>query len=217
MRALIYSRPNSALSSSLAFDKLQKTANAVPFVGTERAANFAMANLIDLESRDDRGNLRVVVESPKGSKAKIKYNPALGVFELQRLIAATGYPYDWGFVPGTLAADGDPLDAMVIHDDHTWPGVVIPCVGIAVLKLIEAKAGEAETRRNDRLIAVPAASMVRRAGKALDSDTRVLLEQFFVATGELANKRILIEGWGAEDAAAVALARAAEAYDAKRS
>jgi inorganic pyrophosphatase len=175
-----------------------------------------MANLIDLGSRDERGNLRVVVESPKGSTAKIKYNPLLGVFELQRLIAPTGYPYDWGFVPGTLAEDGDPLDAMVIHDDHTWPGVIIPCVGIGLLKLLETKAGEAAPRRNDRLIAVPAASLARRASVELEPETRALLEQFFVATGELANKRIQIEGWGGDGAAAVALARAAEAYDAKR-
>jgi len=175
-----------------------------------------MANLIDLNSRDDAGNVRVVVESPKGSNAKLKYNPALGVFELQRFIGESGYPHDWGFVPGTLAADGDPLDALVIHEGQTWPGVVIPSVGIALLKVTETKAGEPESRRNDRLIVVPAFALAQTGRAELASGVRAHLEQFFVATGELAKKRVRVEGWGHEGEAAEALARACAAYDAKR-
>jgi len=175
-----------------------------------------MTNLIDLSSRDDAGNLRVVIETPKGSLAKIKYNPSFAAFELQRFVSASGYPYDWGFVPSTIAADGDPLDAMVIHDGHTWPGVVIPSLSIGLLKLVEAKAGETNTRRNDRLIAVPVASLRAGAGIQLSPEIRLLLERFFVATGELARKRVSIEGWASEGELADALARACEAYDAKR-
>jgi inorganic pyrophosphatase len=184
--------------------------------GVQSVVGRAMANLIDLGCRDDEGNIRVVVEAPKGSTAKLKYNPLLDVFQLQRFIAATGYPYDWGFVPGTLAADGDPLDAMVIHSGRTWPGVVIPCVALGLLKLSEAKAGESETRRNDRLIAMPVASVAQDSRAEIAPQTRTLLEQFFVATGELAKKRISIDGWGSEQEATDALARAAEAYAAKR-
>jgi inorganic pyrophosphatase len=175
-----------------------------------------MANLIDLACRDERGNIRVVVEAPKGSTAKIKYDPVVGAFQLQRFIAATGYPYDWGFVPGTLAADGDPLDAMVIHSGQTWPGVIIPCVPIGLLKLVEAKDGVSETRRNDRLIATPVASLGVTPRVQLEHDTRTSLEQFFVATGETAGKRVSLEGWGDASEAELALAAAAEAYAAKR-
>lgn len=175
-----------------------------------------MTHLIDLSSRDDAGNLRIVIETPKGSVAKIKYNPSFAAFELQRFISASGYPYDWGFVPGTIAADGDPLDAMVIHDGHTWPGVIIPSLSIGLLKLVEAKAGETETRRNDRLIAVPVASLAAGAHIELRPEIRALLERFFLATGELAHKRVSIEGWASESEVADALARATEAYDAKR-
>jgi len=175
-----------------------------------------MANLIHLACRDDQGQLRIVVETPKGSPAKIKYDPELQVFELQRFLAGARYPYDWGFVPSTLAEDGDPLDAMVLFDGHTWPGVVIPAVGIGLLKLRESKADEAQPRRNDRVIAVPAARTRGHAPSQLATETRTLLEQFFVATGELANKRVSIEGWGDESEVTDAVQRAAAAYDAKQ-
>jgi len=174
-----------------------------------------MANLMDLDSRDQAGNLRIVVEAPKGSIAKLKYNPRLEAFELQRFIADAGYPYDWGFVPSTLAADGDPLDAMVLHHGHTWPGVIIPSVAIALLRLTESKAGESESKRNDRLIAVPVSTLARGTASELTSPIRDSLEKFFVATGELAKKRVSIEGWGDEAEALAALSQAAQAYSWK--
>jgi len=175
-----------------------------------------MFNLSDLEYRDEDGNLRIVIETPKGSIAKLKYSPSLGTFELQRFIASAGYPYDWGFVPSTLAQDGDPFDAMVIHDGHTWPGVIIPSVAIALLRVTETKAGEPEKRRNDRLIAAPAAAFSRGTPVEVLPPTRALLEQFFVATGELAKKQVTVEGWGDEVEALAALTRASEAYSAKQ-
>ena len=180
-----------------------------------------MANFIDLASREAQGNLQIVVETPQGSGAKIKYNPLLETFELQRFIVSGGYPYggypyDWGFVPGTLAADGDPLDAMVIYEGHTWPGVIIPSVSIAVLKLNEAKAGELQTRQNDRVIAVPVADLARGTRPELTPEMRARLEQFFVSTGQLANKQISIQGWGNEGEATEVVAKAAQSYAARR-
>jgi len=175
-----------------------------------------MANFIDLAGRDAQGNLQIVVETPRGSGAKLKYNPLLGAFELQRFIASGGYPYDWGFVPGTLAADGDPLDAMVIYEGHTWPGVIIPSVSIGVLKLHETKPGEMKTQPNDRVIAVPVADLARGTRPELTPEMRARLEQFFVSTGQLANKQVTIQGWGNESEATEAVAKAAQAYAARR-
>ena len=70
---------------------------------------------------------RVVVESPRGSNAKLKFDPELEAMSLSRpLTYGLTYPFDWGFVPGTRASDGDPLDAMLMWDSATYPGVVIP-------------------------------------------------------------------------------------------
>ena len=174
-----------------------------------------MANLMDLDCRDSAGNLRLVVETPKGSRAKLKYNPSLSLFELQRFVSSEGYPYDWGFVPSTLAEDGDPLDAMVLHDGHTWPGVVIPSVAVALLRLTESKPGATEKKRNDRLIVVPAAALSRGIVVELTPAIRGSLEQFFTATGQLANKQVSLEGWGEEAEALAAITRASQAYSAK--
>ena len=171
-----------------------------------------MANLIDLDCRDQAGNVRIVIEARKGSTAKLKYNPRLDRFELQRFISNAGYPYDWGFVPSTLAQDGDPLDAMVIHDGHTWPGVIIPSVAIALLRLTETKEGATESRRNDRLIAIPVSALSRGAPAEVEPAVRDVLERFFVATGQLAKKRISLEGWGDEAEALAALTMASQAY-----
>lgn len=174
-----------------------------------------MENLIELSSWDEEGNLRVVVEAPKGSKAKLRYRPRLDLFELQRLLPGSGYPYDWGFVPGTRAEDGDPLDAMVMYDGHTFPGVVIPSLPIAILNLSEIKAGAPKPQRNDRLIAVPAAQPSPASLAELDPTARAELERFFKTAGELAKKEVTILGWGDASEARSAVEKAAAAYRAR--
>jgi inorganic pyrophosphatase len=63
-----------------------------------------MPNLIHLPSHDEDGQLQVVVEAPRGSRAKFKYDPTGQTFKFARpLCLGTAYPYDWGFVPGTRA------------------------------------------------------------------------------------------------------------------
>src|SRR6187549_4253012 len=119
-----------------------------------------MPNLLELPSWDEQGRLRVVVETPRGSAFKVRYDPETQVFTYQRRLPDLHYPHDWGFIPGTLAEDGDPLDALVLHDDATWPGVIVPSEPVAVLKIRDRKAG-AEERQNDRVIVVPIGSATR--------------------------------------------------------
>jgi inorganic pyrophosphatase len=160
------------------------------------------SDLLRLASRDEAGDLRVVVESPQGSRAKLKYEPALGAFAFSRpLPLGLVYPYDWGFVPGTRAPDGDPVDAMVFSDAGTHPGVVVACRPIALLR-VEQPAPDGGRERNDRVIVVPVAD--RRAPADVGSRARVEIETFFRA---VAKKEIEVLGWGTAAEADALIAR----------
>ncbi|HEX3855467.1 MAG TPA: inorganic diphosphatase [Polyangiaceae bacterium] len=158
-----------------------------------------MGSIQNLPAWDADARLRVVVETPKGSGAKLRYDAMSGTFIYQRpLPNRLFYPYDFGFVPGTLADDGDPLDALVIHEAATWPGIVIPCLPIALLKIVDKKHDETSARQNHRLIAVPAATPAMEP--ALSDLQRVELEVFFRVVGQQL-KEVTIVGWGdAEEA-----------------
>src|SRR5215469_3562453 len=104
--------------------------------GSLHAGDRSMPNLVHLPSYTKSAALRVVIETPGRSVVKIRYDPAEEVFEFSRpLVLGVVYPYDWGFIPSTLAPDGDPLDVMVYHDGTTYPGVVIACTVVGAVRL----------------------------------------------------------------------------------
>src|SRR5215831_18765677 len=146
-----------------------------------------MPNLIKLPSFSEDGDVRVVIETPRGSRAKFSYDPEFETFALSKsLLTGLTYPHDWGFVPSTKAEDGDPLDIMVIHDAATFPGLVVTCRVIGVLQIEQKSKNKAE--RNDRLFAVPLRSHSERALKDVRDLTTPIqeeLEKFFIATDEL--------------------------------
>jgi inorganic pyrophosphatase len=140
---------------------------------------------------------RVVVESPRGSTVKLKYDTALCAMSISRPLAlGLAFPYDWGFVPGTRAADGDALDAIVLWDVATYPGVVIPCRALALLKV--EQNGEKARIRNDRLVVRPVEAR-REAGQpsgsAMTERVKNELAQFLIAATVLEGKEIEILGW----------------------
>jgi inorganic pyrophosphatase len=155
-------------------------------------------SLVDLPPFEQDGALRVVVEAPKGSTVKLAYDSELGAFCVSRgFPMGISYPYDWGFIPGTLAADGDPVDALVLHATSTYPGVVLPCTVLGMVETREdAKRGE--RRSNNRVIAIP--TWNDRLGdleRATDLPKRIRqeLEEFFVDTTFFTGKNIEIRGW----------------------
>ena len=156
-------------------------------------------DLLTLPARSGKGALHVVVESPRGSRAKLKYDPSLRAFTFSRpLTAGLCYPCDWGFIPGTAAPDGDPVDAMVFSDLPTFPGVVIECRALGVIRLKQNRKKAAGQERNDRLIAVPI-KMPRFASFRKPSDLplrwRQELEEFFLAATRFQDKNARILGW----------------------
>ena len=165
-----------------------------------------MANLHKLPTWNDEGQLVCVVESPRGAKAKFKYDPELKVFTLNRtLILGVVYPYDWGFIPSTMAEDGDPLDVMIFHDVPTFPGVVMACDAIGALLVTQKKSnGGVGREANHRIFAIPAGSEREHEhsdARELAKRVRKELEKFFVAAGALANKELEIVDWVGPDEA----------------
>jgi inorganic pyrophosphatase len=150
-----------------------------------------MPDLLKLPTRNNSGDVYVVVETPRGSAAKLEYDPELRVFTLSKaLFLGLTYPYDWGFIPSTKGEDGDPIDALVLHDAATAPGLVLKCKIIGVLEVLQSEKGK-KGIRNDRLIAVPRDSHREKADKDardLPKQMRQEIEKFFVATDELEAK-----------------------------
>jgi|SRR3954468_9719636 len=115
----------------------------------------ALADPARLEPFDsgDKQILRVVIETPKGSRNKFAFNKDDRVFELKKVLpAGMVFPYDFGFVPCTEAADGDPVDVLVLMDEPAFPGCVLTCRPIGVIQGEEV--GRKKKIRNDRIIAV---------------------------------------------------------------
>ncbi|MGD1913190.1 MAG: inorganic diphosphatase [Rivularia sp. (in: cyanobacteria)] len=96
------------------------------------------------------GLINVLIEITGGSKNKYEYDKDLQAFALDRVLySSVQYPYDYGFVPNTLADDGDPLDGMVIMDEPTFPGCVIAARPIGMLEMIDG--GD----RDEKILCVP--------------------------------------------------------------
>ena len=93
----------------------------------------------------------VTIEIPKGSRNKYEVDHETGRIRLdRRLFTSTSYPADYGFVENTLGEDGDPLDALVILDEPTFPGCLIQCRTIGMFRMTDEAGGD------DKLLCVPA-------------------------------------------------------------
>jgi inorganic pyrophosphatase len=148
--------------------------------------------------RDD-GSVNVVVETPRGSQAKFKYDTQTGGMMLSRpLPAGIVYPYDWGFIPSTRAADGDPLDVMVLWDGTSFPDVVLPSRLIGLLRVEQTSKESGRRERNDRLFALPVTaprSAPIRTIFDLPERIRLELEQFFLNVVAFEGKDLRLLGF----------------------
>jgi len=127
--------------------------------------------------------LEVIVDTPMGSRYKYKFDERRGVYLLHKALPlGAAFPFDFGYIPGTLADDGDAVDVIVLGEEPTFIGCHVP---VRLLGVIEAKQTEKRrTIRNDRLVAVPETPKIRPVERSLDDvATRVLdqIEHFFVA------------------------------------
>jgi inorganic pyrophosphatase len=99
-----------------------------PGIVSSPTRQFGMPNYINLPAFTEHGDVHVVVETPRGSRAKFAYDRKLATFTLRKsLLTGLTYPHDWGFVPSTKADDDDPLDIMIVRDAATFPGLIVTC------------------------------------------------------------------------------------------
>jgi inorganic pyrophosphatase len=138
--------------------------------------------------------IRVIIETPKGSRNKYAFDPELKIFQLKKVLpTGMSFPYDFGFVPSTKADDGDPLDVLVLMDEPAFTGCLLQCRPVGVIEGQQGKKKDKE--RNDRLVAVEQdnhsyshVKHVRDLGKKFVQE----LEEFFVNYHELTGKKYKI-------------------------
>ncbi|MBO9675756.1 MAG: inorganic diphosphatase [Sphingobacteriaceae bacterium] len=141
--------------------------------------------------------MQVIIETPKGAHQKFDYEPKSGRFLLSKLMpAGMVFPFDFGFIPGTVGEDGDPLDVMLLSELHTFTGCVVECRIIGGIKAWQREKDGTITR-NDRFIAVPEMSTTYAKLYSLKDMPEKLLkeiEQFFINYNAQAGKSFKIEG-----------------------
>jgi inorganic pyrophosphatase len=140
----------------------------------------------------DDGCLNTIVETSKGSRNKITFDPDRGLYELSGVLpAGASFPYDFGFVPGTLGDDGDPLDVLVLMDEPAFAGCLVTARLIGVITA-EQQERDGDVDRNDRLVAVAAKSRTHEHVRTFADLGDALLEEiehFFISYNEIKGKR----------------------------
>jgi inorganic pyrophosphatase len=157
-------------------------------------------------------SLTVIVETPRGSRNKYKFLPDSRTFKLDRVLPpGWAFPFDFGFVPSTLAEDGDPLDVLVLTDDPIPMGCAVEVRPIGVIQATQ-KEGKRPVR-NDRVIAVACESSVYGSWNRLnnlDDEMLLAIEQFFVSYHAVQGRRFVPMGRAGPQQAHQAIARARE-------
>lgn len=167
----------------------------------------------------DGDHVNVIIETPKGRRNKFTYDEALGLFRLSGpLPAGAVFPFDFGFVPGTRAEDGDPLDVLVIMEEPADVGCLVES---RLLGVIEAQQTERDgtVERNDRIIAVAAKSREYNALLSIDDVPAGLLDEirhFFVSYNQVKGKKFEVIGTYGPDRARHAIDAALHGRLARR-
>lgn len=145
---------------------------------------------------EDGRLLHAIVDTPKGSRNKFKWDETRGLFKLAGVLPAGAvFPYDFGFVPGTKGDDGDELDVLLLMDEPAFVGCLVEARLIGVIEATQTEDGE--TERNDRLIAVAAESRSQKDVRSLDDLSENLvheIEHFFVSYNAAKGKRFEPDG-----------------------
>jgi inorganic pyrophosphatase len=149
------------------------------------------------------GLIQVIIETPAGSRNKFAFDPDQAIFALKKVLpAGMVFPYDFGFLPQTIAPDGDPIDVLLLMDEPAFPGCAVQARLIGV---IEGEQLDGKKKiRNDRLVAVAEMNHMYaniRKLKDLPAQWLTELQLFFVNYHNLEGKKYKLLGCKGEDAA----------------
>jgi len=148
---------------------------------------------------DDLSRVDVIIEIPKGSRNKYEFDKEKGTFKLDRMLfSSMHYPSDYGFIKDTLAEDGDPLDALVLVTEPTFPGCLIESKPIGMFKMRDEKGIDY------KILCVPIGDPLWNHINGLgDVPPHLLIEieHFFDVYKELERKKTAVEGWEDADSA----------------
>jgi inorganic pyrophosphatase len=159
--------------------------------------------------------LQCVVEIPKGSRNKYEWDPELGAIKLDRFVSASVvYPTDYGYVPETIAPDGDPLDVLVCVSEPTFPGCVVLTKVIGLFKMSDEKGPD------DHVVCVPCHDPGWNTLEEIDdlpAQLRREISHYFAVYKDLDEDRHSeVKGWGTRAEAYDRIEWAREQYRSKR-
>lgn len=158
--------------------------------------------------------IRAIIEIPRNSANKYEYDGELGVFRLDRaLYSPMHYPGDYGFIPGTLAEDGDPLDVLTIVDEPSFTGCLIDVRPVGILRMVDEKQDDQKIlgvpSRNPRFDSIHTIADVF-------PHVRTEIEYFFSIYKELQGTQPKMKGWGGPSEAREIISASRQAYLAAR-
>jgi inorganic pyrophosphatase len=157
------------------------------------------------------GLVNVVIETPKGSRNKFAFEHDSWLFRLKKILpSGLVFPLDFGFIPRSEGDDGDPIDVLVVVEQGTYPGCLLECRLIGIIQG-EQTGKDGDTDRNDRLVAVPEASVEYANLRDIAEFSRGhlnALEHFFVYYNAMEGKRYRLLGTEGPEAALKTLKKA---------
>ena len=158
--------------------------------------------------------VNAVIEIPTGSRIKYEIDHHTGLVHVDRvLFSPFHYPAEYGFIPGTLAEDGDPADILVLINGSTYPGVVIRARPIGLLRMTD------ENGKDAKILAVacddPTYSHVSSRSD-LPPHFLLEVEHFFLTSKDLERKTVTSDGWGGKDEAQAFVRSCTAAYELEK-
>ncbi len=159
---------------------------------------------------DNNDALEVLIEIPKGSRNKYEYDKERKMIKFDRMLfSSVHYPSDYGYIPYTLAEDGDPLDVLVLVNQPTFPGCLIDTRPIGLFKMFDEKG------RDDKILCIPVSDPLWNHIYSLEQVPPHLLdeiEHFFSIYKDLEQKKVVVDGWRNREMAELVIEKARKRY-----